>query len=68
MYMNAIPKKMIVSYKYPSFRPINLLQKFPYYVKESIERKNTEFSGYARRIFSNATTSKSYFNLKNSGS
>ena len=45
MYMNAIPKKMIVSYKYPSFRPINLLQKFPYYVKESIERKNTEFSG-----------------------
>ena len=69
MYMNAIPKKMIVSYKYPSFRPINLLQKFPYYVKGSVERKNTEFLGWARsRIFLNAISLKSYFNSKISGS
>lgn len=62
-------KMMIVSYKYPSFRPINLLQKFPYYVKESTERKNTEFLGWARsRIFLNAISLKSYFNLKISGS
>ena len=41
--MNVIPKKMIVSYKYPSFRPINLFQKFPYCVKESTERKTLSF-------------------------
>ena len=41
MYMNAIPRKMIVCYTYPSFRQTNLLQKFPYYVEESTEKKKT---------------------------